>query len=199
MTSLLVHDDRYGPFVVATPEAEASSGTLVLSMDYLSGKQDVLVKQLIVPLPPKTFTISTDAHIAGRSGLEKLYERENRAVENTALRTVLMKSGELKRAPRTGDFQDVAASLAWTPLPARVWVSEFWTRPLDGPDSSVAARVVMDATVLRDASLSRYLWGHLGDKPFDLNAWEHREEAPGTLTAGPEGSSEAVPPATADD
>lgn len=167
MTRLLIHDDRYGPYLAATPEPGVGEGVVKLAVEYPGGPREVMVKQMIVPLPPKTYTISTDAHIAGGKLLGQKFQ-----AEDVAFRTYLTSSRELKAATPGWKHARVGLSLSGTPLPQRVWVTEAWSRPLDSRDSGVRARVVMDATVLRDSSISRYLWAHIEDEALNLNAWE---------------------------
>lgn len=170
VTELLLHDDRYGPYLRAVPERDVQ-GVMTLDVDYDSGVRRVLVKQLIIPLPPKTYTISTDAHIAGKNLLDRWL-----ANERVMYRTFLRPSRQLKDDSGTWADQAVAWSLATTQLPNRVWVTEASTRPL-GAGSEVIGRAIMDASVLRDSSVSRYLWAHVRAEAKDVNVWDAMEPA----------------------
>jgi len=164
-----VHDDRYGPFV---PMTFVTKGGAEVELEYLSGARRAMVKQLILPLPPRTYLISKEAHLAGRSVLHRIAARTAPGTDpsNLLVRTYLMPSSELKRQAADWGFAGPAAHLLQQSLPHRVWVSEAWlVGDVGRPGGKPSGRALCDPTALRDATRRHVLWSHYLDDVHDVD------------------------------
>ncbi|MCC6386771.1 MAG: hypothetical protein IT302_05255 [Dehalococcoidia bacterium] len=167
-----VHDDRYGPFVPITFVTSSAKGGARVELGYLSGAREAIVKQLILPLPPRTYLISKEAHLAGRSVLHRIADRTvpGTRPSDLLIRTYLIPSSELKREATDWGFGGPAAHLLQQSLPHRVWVSEAWLLADVGrPGGKPSGRALCDPTALRDATRRHVLWSHYLDDVHDVD------------------------------
>ena len=174
LTHLIVHDDRHGPYVLGRLDT-APASLPTIELHYVTGTATAVVHQIVVPLPPKIYTISQEAHIHGQSFLGLISGSADPDSEPVPLhwpfmvRTRLVEVTSLKRESRQWTQEGPSFDLRSQSLPRRVWLSEAISKPLT-VDSPVLGRVVIDPSVLRDATASRYLWAHWENTIFDVRS-----------------------------
>jgi hypothetical protein len=161
VSSFIVQDDRYGPYVeFAWAPEDRDETPLPGRFRYHNGEErEAWIDGILVPLPPGVATINSEAHIAGSALIRRAaQELRGPAPEALTMNTYLMDSNILKLGASSWSDAVLTDSIRQTALPHWVWVTEGWEE-WGSPNSDVRSRAVTDPTALRDAEpASRALW-----------------------------------------
>jgi hypothetical protein len=164
VSTVIVHDDRFGPFTELVPDAPA---TCLSEAQYAVGSaQSFLVDALIVPLPSHVILLSQDAHALGVRHIQSLFAKVIDEPEYLGpFRTLLVRSIDLKEQSLTwpAQQQNVARQIRDLPLPQWVWVTEAYSPDSTSPRTSQPiARAIYDSTQLHFTRDGLFLAGHVG-------------------------------------
>lgn len=174
VTSLLVHDDRFGPFGILTPDFTTKREG---SIAYPGGvKNRITLMAVIVPLPAGVNLVSDDAHALGVQHLLEFFRSPELLDEGDYVgpfQTYLSPSTDFKKNTfEINRWQSAGSSsrkrLRDIAFPKWVWVTEAYPDYVrTNRESDPIARAVYDSTQLPFGDHRLLLGGHIYRAFFD--------------------------------